>query len=208
MSAAVVGSSFRKAAPSFVPRPFVVLVKQDGTVSVNGATTTGGSSPEASLRTSTSAIQGQIHAVRYLGGRDVYPRRRKKGRDDWSVGKSDTADPAAVLMQRLEALRADILRYYYERLPRVDDAEPGMPPVEQLQAPDAPILIKFGADRQIILKGRNASAKALMALAQAYPDLPWENAWGQRQFGVTGRNAYEKVLAVLSPLGRVEHIRR
>jgi hypothetical protein len=90
MSAAI-GTPFTKAAPSFVPRPFVVLVKQDGTVSVNGATTTAASSPDASLRTSASNIEGQIHSVRYLG----YPRKRRRPRDNWSIGKVSPTDSPA-----------------------------------------------------------------------------------------------------------------
>jgi hypothetical protein len=197
-----VGTTFTKRVPAFAPTCVVEISKQgDGGAALgtadSGATTTAAATGDASLSRTPSAwnLQGPLHQQQYLrSGRDQYPRRRKRPRDNWSIGKSE-ADRVAEIAARLDHLQALLQNYFAHTVAARPPSQPGQ--VERLQAPCVPV---------ITIKGRNSQAKALMALAQAYPDYAWEDHWGEKRFTITGRDAYRRVLEVLKPLGRIEHL--
>ncbi len=177
MSTAI-GTTFKKAAPSFAPTFVVPLTKQDGSAGSNAATTSAGSS-------GTAAVQG---AGYFLGddgeaGRHQYPRRRKRPRDNYSIGKADdTSDRIAELETRLDALRAAL----------------------QALAAGTTVLQRSPMPAHHIIVKRGAQLEALVALGRAFPNYEWERAFGRRQLIVEGPDAYAKVMAVLEPLGVIE----
>jgi hypothetical protein len=199
-----VGTTFTKRVPAFAPT-CVVVSKQDGGAAIgtatSGATTIAASTAAADLSRTPLAwnVQGPLHQQQYLrSGRDQYPRKRKKGRDNWSVGKVSPTDRARLdaLLQRVRAVRTQL---------RAAIAGDGTPPLERIQAPRGPLVIKVHG-HEISISGKNANARTLMQLAICYPDYEWERAYGKKRLVVKGRDAYQKVLAALEPLGRIEHL--